>query len=104
MALPELLMRPRPKVLVVDRILIRALLASVLLWPFGCRPAVAPVPASVRRIAVLPPADEGASRGAAPSSAERSLADVLAAAARDELAQVQLAGGCIGTMKPVATR
>jgi len=93
-ALPELLMRPRPKVLVVDRILIRALLA----------PAVAPVPASVRRIAVLPPADEGASRGAAPSSAERSLADVLAAAARDELAQVQLAGGCIGTMKPVATR
>ena len=69
------------------------LLASVLVGSAGCAPAVAPAPATVRRIAVLPPFDAmgaplspraPADLGAAPTLGLRA---ILASEARTQLAR-----------------
>jgi len=66
----------------------------VLIGPFACAPRVAPPPNTVRRIAVLPPCDATGGplggRGTSLTTYEapvESLADVLASAARDEIAR-----------------
>ena len=68
-------------------------LASALAGPAGCAPKVAPAPAPVRRIAVLPPCDATgaplsprASAGPSDTPSQR-LDDVLASEARNQLAR-----------------
>jgi hypothetical protein len=69
-------------------------LATVLVGPIGCALRVAPAPATVRRVAVLPPSDvtgvplSPSSASAGPYDApSQSLAAALASTARDEIAR-----------------
>src|SRR5579864_3815335 len=70
------------------------IMLGALIGPFACAPRVAPPPPTVRRVAVLPPCDAtgGPLGGRSPSvttygAPVESLGDILASAARDEIAR-----------------
>jgi len=66
------------------------IMLGVLIGAFACAPRVAPPPNAVRRIAVLPPGGPLGGRGTSVTTygvTVESLGDVLASAARDEIAR-----------------